>query len=90
VDLVAYLSTEDFQRWGRENRQDILSRVRENGVVWTGDRVIGRSGGKVTGCRYLHRDSPISSCEIYETRPMVCRGFVPGSSLLCPQYKDGE
>jgi len=40
----------------------------------------------VTTCAYLNWDGKIFFCDIYETRPMVCRNYVPGSSELCPLF----
>lgn len=86
VDMVAYVSPEDIQRWEKEGRHDIIARLRGNAVIWAGDRIINRSGGKVTSCYYLDWDGSSFFCQIYETRPMVCRNYIPGSSELCPQY----
>lgn len=75
---------------GKEQRHDIIARIRDNEVIWAGDRIIDQSGAKVTTCRYLNRDVSLFSCEIYETRPLVCRNYIPGSSELCPQYFRNE
>ena len=86
VDMVAYISPEDIQRWERERRHDIIARLRENDVMWAGDRIVNRFGEKVKDCVYLNGHGALFSCEIYETRPLICRNFIPGSSALCPQY----
>ena len=86
VDMVAYVTPEDMQRWEKEGRYDIIDRLSGNEVIWAGDRIIDRYGAKVTECAYLKWDGERFFCEIYETRPMVCRSYVPGSSELCPLY----
>jgi Fe-S-cluster containining protein len=85
--MVAYVSPEDMERWGKEGRHDIIARLSDNDVMWAGDRIINRFGVKATTCRYLDWDGRAFFCEIYETRPMVCRNYVPGSSELCPLYR---
>jgi len=77
-------------RDGRERRHDIIARLRENDVMWAGDRIVNRFGEKVKDCVYLNGDGTLFSCEIYETRPLICRNFIPGSSALCPQYYRDE
>jgi len=42
--------------------------------------------GSLESCVYLNWDGSSFFCEIYETRPLVCRNFIPGSSELCPRY----
>jgi Fe-S-cluster containining protein len=86
VDMVAYVSPGDIRRWEKERRYDIIARLRENDVMWAGDRIIDKSGARVTSCVYLKWHGSSFSCEIYETRPMVCRNFIPGSSELCPLH----
>ncbi|MCX5807176.1 MAG: YkgJ family cysteine cluster protein [Proteobacteria bacterium] len=86
VDMIAYVSPEDIQRWEKEQRYDILDRLHDNNVFWAGDRIINKFGTSVTSCFYLNWDVSFFSCEIYETRPMICRNFIPGSSELCPLY----
>lgn len=86
IDMMAYVSAEDRKRWENEGRTDILDRLDDNSVIWAGDRIISRSGTKVDHCFYLRCDGGLCSCEIYETRPRVCREYVPGSSELCPLY----
>jgi len=86
VDMVAYFSPEDIQRWEKEQRYDIIARLRNNDVFWAGDRIVDKSGVKMTKCVYLKWDGSSFFCEIYETRPIICRNFVPGSSELCPLF----
>jgi Fe-S-cluster containining protein len=88
--MVAYFSPEDILRWEKEQRHDIIARLSNNEVLWAGDRIINKLGAKMTQCVYLNWNGSSFSCEIYETRPMVCRNFVPGSSELCPLfYREG-
>lgn len=86
VDMIAYVCSGDMERWEKEGRQDIISRIRGNDVMWFGGRIVDKSGVVVTKCTFLKWDSQLALCEIYDTRPMVCRDFVPGSSELCPLY----
>jgi len=86
VDMIAYADAADKDRWGAEGRIDILARLDGNNVFWAGDRIISRAGSKVNHCFYLRREDGFCSCEIYETRPRVCREYVPGSSELCPGF----
>jgi Fe-S-cluster containining protein len=90
VDMVAYVSPEDIERWEKEGRYDIIARLRENEVMWAGDRIVNKYGVEVTSCFYLNWNGSCFSCEIYETRPVVCRSYVPGSSELCPLYNRGK
>ncbi|OPY83731.1 MAG: hypothetical protein A4E65_00464 [Syntrophorhabdus sp. PtaU1.Bin153] len=90
VDVAAYASLEDIQRWEKEGRQDIIDHVCDNGVTWSHDRIVNRFGSNVKtclmSCVYLKWHGSSAFCEIYETRTKVCRGYVPGSTDLCPQY----
>ncbi|MGB5217525.1 MAG: YkgJ family cysteine cluster protein [Smithella sp.] len=88
VDMVAYAQQEDFDRWRAENRQDILEVIENRHLVWAGDRMISsETGVSPTECPFLYRSEGIWLCSIYETRPLVCREYQPGSSELCPQWK---
>lgn len=84
--MMAYVSLEDRERWEKEGRTDILERLDNNSVFWAGDRIVSRTGSKVTSCYYLSSDGSLWTCEIYPTRPRVCRDYIPGSSELCPLY----
>jgi Fe-S-cluster containining protein len=88
VDMLAYVSNKDIERWEKEQRFDIIGRIQNKNVIWFGDRIIDNYGEKITSCIYLNRDLSSFFCEIYNTRPLVCRNFTPGSSELCPQYKN--
>ena len=91
VDVAAYVTSEDMERWAREGRHDIIAHVCENGVIRSGDRVIKKTGVKPTtclmSCVYLKWHGSSCSCGIYETRTAVCRSYVPGSSDLCSLYR---
>ncbi|MHB8110755.1 MAG: YkgJ family cysteine cluster protein [Syntrophorhabdaceae bacterium] len=87
VDMMAYVRPEDFTRWEKEGRHDIIARMRNNEIVWAGGRIVNKSGTAVRTCFYLDWDTSRFFCQIYNTRPMVCREYVPGSTLLCPLYR---
>jgi Fe-S-cluster containining protein len=88
--MAAYVVEEDIRRWEREGRHDIIARLRNDDVIWAGDRMIGRSGRKVATCFYLGWRGPSFFCGIYDTRPLVCRNYIPGSSAMCPRYYEGR
>jgi Fe-S-cluster containining protein len=88
--MVACASAEDIQRWEKEGRHDIIARLCDGEVVWAGDRIIAKNCPKVGVCHYLSWDGSAFFCQIYETRPAVCRNYRPGSSGLCPQYSDEQ
>jgi Fe-S-cluster containining protein len=88
ADVAAYIDEEDLLRWKNEGRTDILGLVARAGGVWAGDRLISSAGGRILGCIFFIRDGAHGSCSIYETRPRVCRNYVPGSSELCPQWSN--
>ncbi len=91
VDVAAYVTLEDIQRWDREGRHDIIAHVCDNDVTWSDDRFSNSFGSNIRtclmSCVYLKWHGSSASCKIYETRTKVCRSFVPGSSDLCPQYR---
>ena len=79
----------DIQRWEREGRCDILHIITKREPVWAGDRLISAGMGEMgNACPFLIKDGGIYVCTIYESRPVVCRDFMPGSSRICPQWKD--
>ena len=88
VDLTAYAEQEDYDRWRKENRQDILEMIGQRHLVWAGDRMISsETGNYPRECPFLYSSGDLWLCSIYETRPAVCRNYQPGSSELCPQWK---
>lgn len=87
VDFTAYAGPEDFERWKREGRQDILNRIKQRHLLWAGDRIVSAdTGGHPRECLFLLESGKELICSIYETRPLVCRDYRPGSSELCPQW----
>ncbi|HOE71426.1 MAG TPA: YkgJ family cysteine cluster protein [Deltaproteobacteria bacterium] len=89
ADMIACASSEDLARWKRENRQDILHIIENEHAVWLGDHFISSLTGRpIYGCPFLEMKDGVFSCSIYETRPQVCRDYQPGSSRICPQYRD--
>ena len=91
TDLIAYVIGKDRARWAREGREDILTVLRAEHAVWAGDRIVSTENGSFArftqGCPFLSWDGRLFSCDIYETRPRVCRDFVPGSSELCSRFR---
>jgi Fe-S-cluster containining protein len=91
VDLTAYAQEEDFDRWRAENRQDILDIIEHRHLIWAGDRMVSaETGDYPRECLFLYNSGDSWFCSIYETRPMVCRGYLPGLSELCPLWKVKE
>ncbi|OPY85497.1 MAG: Flagellin N-methylase [Smithella sp. PtaU1.Bin162] len=91
VDFTAYAVSEDFNRWSTENRQDILNVIEKRHLVWAGDRMAStETGVHPYECPFLSNTGKECFCSIYETRPLICRKYQPGSSELCPQWKFEE
>ena len=90
VDMIAYATDADVQRWEREHRYDIISRIKGNDKIWSGDTLISSNGMHLKSCIYLNRDGEAFFCDIYETRPQVCRDYLPGSSELCPLHSESS
>jgi Fe-S-cluster containining protein len=90
VDVVAYVTREDVERWEKEGRSDIIAHLRAYDVTWSNGRVNKRFELRPTtclmSCVYLKWQGSYCTCVIYETRTMVCRSYVPGSSELCSLY----
>jgi len=88
TNLTAYIHDEDLERWRKEGRTDILKILEKEAVVWEGDHLVSAdTGAYVQGCPFLSWDGAFFSCDIYLTRPLVCRNYQPGSSELCSQFK---
>lgn len=86
--MVYQIEDEDRLRWLSEKRDDIIHILENESPVWMGDHLISSKTGKpIHSCPFLRWESGISSCVIYESRPKVCREFLPGSSELCPLFK---
>jgi Fe-S-cluster containining protein len=86
VDISAFITQSDMRRWEKERRLDVLSWIQDGKRIWSGDRIISPGGVKITGCRFLNRKGASFFCDIYDTRPFVCRNYIPGSSEICPQH----
>ncbi|HHO76589.1 MAG TPA: YkgJ family cysteine cluster protein [Deltaproteobacteria bacterium] len=88
ADMIAYVTSEDLERWKKQDRQDILHIIENEQAVWLGDHFISaRTGRLIYGCPFLEVEGEIFTCSIYETRPKVCADYEPGSSQICPQWK---
>ncbi|MCU0821614.1 MAG: YkgJ family cysteine cluster protein [Spirochaetes bacterium] len=86
ADMVAYASDTDIRRWEREGRSDILSLARDRQHIWAGDRIIDADGSALQTCTFLSWNNGVAVCSIYETRPILCRNYIPGSSEICSQF----
>jgi len=87
VDFIAYVTPEDIERWHLEDRKDILTVIEREHAVWMGDHLISSQDGHyLHGCPFLSWEGEHSSCEIYSTRPRVCRQYKPGSSEICSLF----
>jgi Fe-S-cluster containining protein len=84
--MIAYATDTDIERWKQEERHDILDRVQDGGLIWAGDTIISARGATLSSCVFLNWDGNVFFCDIYETRPQVCRDFKAVSSELCPLY----
>jgi Fe-S-cluster containining protein len=84
------MSEGDLTRWKKEKREDILSIMENWHPVWMGDHLINSANGRlIHNCPFLIIDSGnLCSCQIYETRPEACRDYDPGSSRICPLFKN--
>lgn len=64
----------DLQRWQREGRDDLLSRVNRLGWIWV-DPVTKELEER---CPFIVRISDEQSlCSIQETKPDICRDYPP-------------
>ncbi|MCE5211270.1 MAG: YkgJ family cysteine cluster protein [Deltaproteobacteria bacterium] len=88
VDFTAYAQKEDYDRWNVEDRRDILEMIEHRHLVWAGDRMVSAETGDYPRvCPFLYNSEDSWICSIYETRPLICREYLPGSSELCPQWR---
>jgi Fe-S-cluster containining protein len=78
------VSPDDLARWGEEQRYDLLSAEQEE------RRALDDPAGgllawrKHQPCRFCSTAADgRTACDIYSTRPRVCRLFIPGRSRLC-------
>lgn len=88
-DFFAFTRPEDLARWKEQGREDILQLIENENPVWEGDRLISaRDGRHLRCCPFLTWEGEKRVCAIYETRPGICREFQPGSSHICPLYRE--
>lgn len=89
ANLVGFVTDEDKERWKDEQREDILRTLKNWEGVWAGDRLISRWNGRpLHGCPFLMWEKNHYTCTIYDTRPDVCRNYLPESSYICPYYRN--
>jgi Fe-S-cluster containining protein len=79
---------EDMKRWIREGRDDILAWIYvltpSIGDLW----ISPRTGEDASRCPFVRKDAnrPTYRCTIYETRPQVCRDYIPWSpETICEE-----
>jgi len=105
IDLVgAYQSDcpdEDWFRWKREKRYNILKRIQEIKVqgkvvgrdMWFSLTKSGHQADMVNRCPWLRKKGDIYICLIHTTKPTKCRNFVPAPSLAekigCRGWEEG-
>lgn len=88
ASIVYNIEDSDRVRWIAENRYDIINILTNESAVWMGDHLISsKTGRKIYSCPFLKLEDSFATCTIYETRPNVCRNFMPGSSQICPLSK---
>lgn len=89
ANVNCYVTDEDLERWKREGRDDILHIIEHEHAMWVGDHLVSSLDGHyLHGCSFLMWDGSHYACSIYETRPSVCRKYQPGSSEICPQFRE--
>jgi Fe-S-cluster containining protein len=85
---LALIQLEDMNRWKSEFRHDILRVIENYDPLWVGDHMINaRTGKEIMGCPFLISTEKGFLCSIYETRPLTCREYEPGSSHICKQWR---
>jgi Fe-S-cluster containining protein len=88
ASFSSLLGEGDIDRWRAQGRADILHIIDEESAVWMGDHLVSsRDGRYIHGCPFLKTVQDHYACAIYDTRPEVCRNYLPGSSEICPLYK---
>ncbi|HDP24835.1 MAG TPA: YkgJ family cysteine cluster protein [Deltaproteobacteria bacterium] len=88
ADMIAYVTQEDLDRWKSQGRQDILHIIETRNAAWMGDHFVSADSGRyLHACPFLRIQGQTCACSIYETRPAVCRDYVPGSSEICPLWQ---
>ena len=87
TDFIAYVTQEDIERWIRERREDVLDIIQREHAVWAGNHLVSSENGHcLLGCPFLSWEGDLHTCSIYETRPLICKHYEPGSSEICPQW----
>jgi Fe-S-cluster containining protein len=86
-------TSEDVRRWIREGRGDILEWVailgdEENPFadLWISET----TGEEALRCPFVRKDRnrPTYRCAIYETRPQVCRDYIPWApGTICEEVE---
>jgi len=85
--MFAYITDSDIEKWIDQGRHDLVEFAQNNETIWAGDRIISSSSGEFKKrCPFLKMHEGLYTCEIYESRPQVCRDYQAGSSPLCPQW----
>ena len=91
---------EDWNRWLKEKRFDILSRIETIKIkghvfardMWFKLRRDGRRGEMVDRCPWLRKSGDRYFCRIHNTKPGHCREFTPSPELArkigCPGWDD--
>ena len=80
---------EDWNRWVKEKRHDILSRIETikiQGHVFARDMWFkltkdGRRGEMVSRCPWIRKQGEKYICRIHNTKPGHCRNFIPSPEL---------
>jgi len=88
--LAVYIpvTDDDMERWKSEGKQEILRAMEHSKAVWAGDIIVSSQEGNILfTCPFLRWEEKYYSCTIYEDRPKICKGYIPGSSELCSQYR---
>lgn len=61
----------DLERWRREGREDLLSRVNRLGWIW----MAPQTGQPEGTCPFLGRSGTEAFCRIHDTKPAMCRDY---------------
>lgn len=89
VNLAAYVTEKDIQKWKIHGREDILLVLEHQHYVWQGDSLINpETGIKSESCPFLdyNMEEDLFYCTIHDDLPEVCVNFKPGSSEICPLF----
>lgn len=91
ASFIAYVTEDDLIRWRCEARQDIMKVIEHGHVIWAGDHMMSADDGHYAhDCPFLIAVDNKWLCSIYETRPLVCRNYAPGSSEICPLWRNNN